>query len=472
MPAGPRHSASHRASRPWTSSLPSPRRLWPAAAFALAILGMLAGILPPAAAEVFNPKTLTLANGLQVVVVENHRAPVVTHMVWYKVGAADEPPGKSGIAHFLEHLMFKGTSNTAEGVFSREVARVGGNENAFTTQDYTAYFQTVSVENLELVMRLEADRMANLQLDDSKVLPERDVILEERRQRIDNDPGSQLSETSRAALFLNHPYRLPTIGWAHEIRGLGTEDAIDFYRRWYAPNNAVLVIVGDVTLEQVRPLAEKYYGPIAARDVPARLRLQEPPVIAPRQVTLESPQVQQPSWSRSYVAPSYHSGATEHAYALELLAEILGGGPTSRLYRHLVVEQGVATAIGAWYSPDAVDLGTFGIGASPQPGADVPALQAAIDAELAAVLADGVSEAELAAAKTLLAADAVKARDSLSNPARSIGTTLATGGTLEDVEAWPDRIAAVTVEEVNAAARYLLKPEASVTAILLPKETS
>ena len=437
------------------------------------LAAMLLVALPtPAPAKVFSPESFTLENGLQVVVVENHRAPVVTQMVWYKVGAADEPLGKSGIAHFLEHLMFKGTTNTPVGEFSQLVARVGGNENAFTAQDYTAYFQTVAVEHLELVMRLEADRMANLVLDDSKVLPERDVILEERRQRTDNDPASQLAEQARAALFLNHPYRLPTIGWEHEMRGLTTEDAIDFYRRWYAPNNAALVIVGDVTADQVRPLAEKYYGVLPRREVPARVRLAEPPQVAPRQVTLESPQVDQPSWTRTYLAPSYHGGAKEHAYALEVLAQILGGGPTSRLYRHLTIDQGIATAVGVWYSPDAVDLGTFGVAASPQAGAEVPALAAAIDAELAAVLKDGVTEAELAAAKALLQADAVKARDSLSNPARTIGATLATGGTVEDVESWPDRIGAVTVDQVNAAARYVLKPESSVTSILLPKETS
>jgi zinc protease len=447
-------------------------RRWSLAVPAGLVALVLAALPTPAPAKVFSPETFTLENGLQVVVVENHRAPVVTQMVWYKVGAADEPPGKSGIAHFLEHLMFKGTSNVPVGEFSQLVARVGGNENAFTTQDYTAYFQTVAVEHLEMVMRLEADRMANLQLDDEKVLPERDVILEERRQRVDNDPASQLAEAARAVLFLNHPYRIPTIGWEHEMRGLTTEDAIDFYRRWYAPNNAVLVIVGDTTAEQVRPLAEKYYGALPRGDVPARVRLAEPPQVAPRQVQLESPQVDQPSWTRTYVAPSYHSGAEEHAYALEVLAQILGGGPTSRLYRHLVVDQGIATAVGVWYSPDAVDLGTFGVAASPQPGAEVPALAAAIDAELAAVLEDGVTEAELAAAKTLLQADAVKARDSLSNPARTIGATLATGGTLEDVESWPDRIGAVTVEQVNAAARHVLKPASSVTSILLPKETS
>src|SRR5882724_8845751 len=188
-----------------------------------------------ARAGVFNPSTITLANGLQVVVIENHRAPVVTHMVWYRVGAADEVPGKTGIAHFHEHLMFKGTKTVPPGAFSEMVARLGGNENAFTTEDYTAYFQSVAVKHLETMMKLEADRMVNLVLTDDVVLPERDVILEERRQRVDNDPGSQLMEMARAALFLNHPYRMPTIGWEKEMRGLTTADAIAWHQEWYAP---------------------------------------------------------------------------------------------------------------------------------------------------------------------------------------------------------------------------------------------
>lgn len=438
----------------------------------LAALQLVAWPLAAPRAEVFDPDSFTLENGLQVVVVENHRAPVVTHMAWYRVGAADEPAGKSGIAHFLEHLMFKGTETVPPGEFSHQVARVGGDENAFTTQDYTAYFQTVAVEHLELVMKLEADRMANLRLTDEIVLPERDVILEERRQRIDNDPRSQLAEIARAVLFLNHPYRIPTIGWAHEMERLTTEDAIAFYERWYAPNNAIVVIAGDVTAEQVRPLAEKYYGVLPRRAVPERNRLDEPDPVAPRRVELASPRVQQPSWTRYYLAPSYNRGATEHAYALEVLAEILGSGSTSRLYRRLAVEEGLAAGIGAWYGPDAVDLATFAVSASPQPGVSVEDLQAAIEAEIAKLLAEGVTEEELASAKTLLQAGAVKARDSLSGPARALGAALTTGSTIEDVESWPDRIGAVTVEQVNEAARAVLIPEASVTSVLLPKETS
>ena len=424
-----------------------------------------------AEAVVFNPSTITLANGLQVVVIENHRAPVVTHMIWYKVGAADEVPGKTGIAHFHEHLMFKGTKTVPPGGFSEMVARLGGNENAFTTQDYTAFYQSVAVEHLDEMMRLEADRMQNLVLTDDVVLPERQVILEERRQRVDNDPGSQLSEMMRAALFLNHPYRMPTIGWQQEMEGLTTADAIAWHQKWYAPNNAIVVISGDVTMDQVRPLAEKYYGAIPAQPVPPRVRPDEPAQFAPRRVTMQDPRVELASWTRQYEAPSYHRGAKEHAYALEVLSEILGGGTSSRLYRSLLVDQKVATGAGSNYDGDNVDLSVFSLYASAQPGggaAAVDAIEKAVDAEIAKLLNDGVTDDEVVRAKAILRAEAVKARDSLAGPARIVGTALATGNSVADVEAWPDRISAVTVADVNAAAKAVFNINYSVTGILLP----
>jgi zinc protease len=444
------------------------RRLWLGV---LVAAFTLAGAAPMRAA-VFNPETFTLDNGLQVVVVPNHRAPVVAHMVWYRVGAADEPLGKSGIAHFLEHLMFKGTKTVPPGAFSDTVARLGGNENAFTAQDYTAYFQAVAVEHLETVMRLEADRMANLVLTDEAVLPERDVILEERRSRIGNDPGAELGEMTRATLFLHHPYRIPIIGWENEIRRLTTEDAVDFYETWYAPNNAIVVISGDVTAEEVRPMAERTYGKLARRPVPDRARVEEPAQTAPRRVVLESPRVEQPSWSRLYLAPSYNRAEDGEAYALEVLAEILGGGPTSRLYRRLVVEDQVAAGAGAYYSGDALDLGTFGFYATPRPDGDVEAVEAAVEAEIEHLLKDGVSADEVESAKRRLQAGAIKARDSLFGPARAIGAALTTGGTIAEIEAWPERIGAVTAEQVHAAARAVLRPESSVTGVLLPEPTS
>jgi zinc protease len=437
---------------------------------ALLASGLLAmAVLAPASAAVFDPRAITLDNGLQVVVIENHRAPVVTHMVWYRVGAADETPGKTGIAHFLEHLMFKGTETVPPGAFSATVARLGGSENAFTSQDFTAYFQSVAVEHLEEMMRLEADRMVSLVLSDEQVLPERDVILEERRQRIDNDPGAQLMEMMRATLFLNHPYRLPTIGWEQEMRGLTTADAIAWHRKWYAPNNAIVVISGAVTMEDVRPLAEKYYGVLPARALPERNRPEEPAQFAPRRLTLEDGRVQLASWSRLYQAPSYRRGETEHAYPLQVLAEIVGGGTSSRVYRSLVVEQGVATSAGANYDAGSLDLSVFSFYASAQSGGGLEAIEAAVDAEIARLLIDGVTEDEVARAKRSLQATAVKARDSLAGPARIVGRALAAGGTLEEVESWPDRIGAVTVEDVNAAAKAVFDLNRSVTGLLLPK---
>jgi zinc protease len=419
-------------------------------------------------AAVFNPETFTLENGMQVVVVTNRRAPVVSHHVWYKVGSADSPPGKSGLAHFLEHLMFKGTSHLESGEFSRIVARNGGNENAFTGPDYTGYFQTIAKDRLETVMRMEADRMTNLRLEPSEVLTERDVVLEERSLRVDNDPGARLGELVNATQYLNHPYRLPVIGWRHEMASYTREDALAFYRTWYAPNNAVLIVAGDIDAAELRPLAEKYYGVIPARPVPERHRLGEPPQDAPREVDLADPRVQQPSLIRSYLAPSFDAGASEHAYPLEVLAEILGGTSTSRLYRALVIDQKLATSAGAFYRGTALDLTTFRVYASPRPGVGLDELEAALDAELERLRSEPITAADVGRATSRMIAEAVYARDSLSSAVRSFGAALATGGTVEDVEAWPERIGAVTPDQVNAAAAYVLDKERSVTGTLSP----
>ncbi len=445
-------------------------RLVGAAAFSLALV--LTGLASLAQARVFDPETFTLANGLQVVVIENRRAPIVTHMIWYKVGAADESAGESGNAHFLEHLMFKGTKTLGVGEFSKIIAQNGGQENAFTSSDYTAYFQTVASDRLEIVMRHEADRMVNLVLTDAVVLSERDVILEERRSRVDNEPGSQLRETMQAVQFLNHPYRLPVIGWEHEIRSLNTETALAFYRRWYAPNNAVLVVAGDVDADEVRHLAEKYYGAVPARAVPERQRPAEPPQQAARRVTLESARVRQPSLTISYLAPGQNSPGSEYAYPLQVLDQILGGGATSRLYRSLVVEQGLAASAGSGYDSTAYDMSTFDFYVSPRPNVDMAKLEEALRAELGRVIRDGVTEDEVALAKRQLQAQAVFARDSLSTAPNIFGRALTTGSTVAEVEAWPERIGAVTVEHVNAATRATLREVQSVTGLLLPEPTT
>lgn len=435
------------------------------------VLGLMLTIPWPegqAQAGIFNPETFTLSNGMQVVLVPNHRVPVVTHMVWYKVGAADEPPGKSGIAHFFEHLMFKGTKTLKPGEFSATVARNGGRENAFTSYDYTGYYQTIAVDRLETVMRMEADRMTNLILDAEVIEPERDVILEERRQRTDNKPSGILGEHVSAALYMNHPYRRPIIGWEHEIRGLSVEDLLTFYRRWYAPNNAILVVAGDITMEKLRPLAEKYYGVIPAVETGARVHASEPPQRAERRVSLADKRVRQPSWSRSFLAPSHGTGDSETADALEVLAEAIGSGATTRLYRTLVVERKLAVSAGAYYDPDPMGPSRVAFYASPRPGVSMDVLETAMEEEIAKILKDGVSADEVERAKTGMLADAIYARDSLTAGARMLGAALARGYTIEQVESWPDRIEAVTVEQVNRAAKSVLSSQGGVTSTLLP----
>jgi len=439
----------------------------------LGLLALCASLLgAPAQAGLFNPVTYTLANGLEVVVVEDHRAPIVTHMVWYKVGSADEPPGKSGIAHFLEHLMFKGTDEVAAGDFSKIVARNGGRDNAFTSYDYTGYYQSVAADKLELVLKMEADRMVDLAFDEEAFRTEKEVVLEERRQRTDNDPRSQLGELSRAVQWLHHPYRIPVIGWEHEIRALTREDALAFYKRWYAPNNAVLVVAGDVEPEQVRTLAEKHFGPIARADVPERNRLQEPPQLAPRRVVFEDARVRQPSVSRAYLAPSRRAGGAAQSVPLDLFQQVLGGGSTSRLYRALVVERKVAVSAGAWYSDVSRDETTFGVYATPAPGRTAAEVEQALDEIIAETLKTGIADDELERARTLLLAGAIYARDDIGTAPRVLGGALASGLAVADVETWPDLVARVTAAEATAAGRATLDPRRSVTSVLLPKPSS
>ena len=424
----------------------------------------------PARADFIPAETFTLANGLQVVVIENHRAPVVLQMLYYKAGNTDSPPGKSGIAHFLEHLMFKGTPSVPDGQFSHRVALMGGTDNAFTTEDYTAYHQTVASTHLADVMRMEADRMIHLELKPDEVRSERDVIIEERRRDVDNDPGGKLAQMMQAGIFLNHPYRLPVLGWAQEMSHLEQADALDFYRRWYAPNNAILIVAGDTTLAAVKTLAEQIYGPIPSRPLPSRFRVEEPESFAARRLVLTDPSQHLANWLRDYLAPSYVRASGREAYALDLLSEILAGGTTSRLYRKLVVEQHVATAVEASYDYDKRDYALFSIGATPPAGQDTKHLEAAIDAEIERLLQDGIRDDELASAKARVAARAIEVRDGLTGPARIIGTGLATGQSLAQIEAWPDSVAAVDKADIMAAAKDVLRPENSVTGELLPEK--
>lgn len=405
----------------------------------------------------------TLANGLDVVVIPDRRAPVATHMVWYRNGSADDPVGKSGIAHFLEHLMFKGTKQHPEGEFSNAVAAIGGQENAFTSYDYTAYFQRVAKEYLGEMMRFEADRMTNLSFDEAVVGPERDVVIEERRMRTDSDPDQQLSEAMDAALFTHHPYGLPIIGWMHEIEGLNRDDAFTYYQRFYTPSNAILVVAGDVDAEQVRAMADDIYGGIASRPRPQRLRPQEPPPCAARRVTVSDARVEQPLLRRLYLAPSALTGGQGLSCAMDVLAEIMGGGATSVLYRKLVLEKAKAVSAGAWYFGSAVDQTRFGITAAPAHGVSLDDMEKHVDDAVADFIAKGIDEADFRRAKTRLVADMVYAQDSQATLARVYGSALAIGESIADVQQWPARINAVTPDQVMDAAKAWLNARTAVT---------
>ena len=414
--------------------------------------------------------SFTLDNGLTGIVIEDHRAPVVTQMVWYKVGSADEPPGQSGVAHFLEHLMFKATGTLGDGEFSRQVAANGGDENAFTSTDHTAYFQRIAADRLDLVMGMEADRMANLDPGADAVLAERDVVLEERREAVENDPHGPFDEMRRATLYLNHPYRHPVIGWRHEIEQLDRERAMAFYRAHYAPNNAILVVAGDVEPAEVRRLAERHFGPIPARAVPARVRPQEPEPMAARRIEMRDAQVREPHLSRLYLAPQRRPGDQAEAAALTVLAELLGSGLTSVMARELELGDGIATASGAGYSGLGLDAQSFGLHVAPRPGVPLADAEAALDALLARFIAEGPDAAHLERIKTRIAAAEIYALDNQHARARRIGAALAAGLGLDDIAAWPDELQAVTPEALRAAARAVFRPEASVTGRLMPAD--
>ncbi len=416
--------------------------------------------------------TFTLNNGLDVVVIEDHRAPAVTQMVWYRIGAADEPPGHSGIAHFLEHLMFQGTDDMAEGAFSATVEENGGTDNAFTSWDYTAYFQRVAADRLDLMMKMEADRMRDLQLTEDDVTTERQVILEERSQRTDGDPGSLLNEQMAAAQFMNHPYGIPVIGWRHEMAALSRQDALDFYQANYAPNNAILIVAGDVQPDEVRALAEKHYGPLAPSDrIKPRERPQEPPQLAERRLVMQDERVSEPYLVRSYLAPERNTGDQRKAAALTILAELLGGNQTSSvLARNLQFDRKVAVWSAAFYDGTSVDPDTFGLYVSPVPGVSLADAEKAMDEVIAGFLESGPDPAQFARIKTQVRAAEIYGRDSAGGLARLYGQALSVGLTVQDVQDWPEILQSITEDEVMAAAREVLNRDNAVTGWLTPPQ--
>jgi len=428
----------------------------------------VAGLGAPAGGEDSRIFQFALQNGLSVLVVPDHRAPVVTQMLWYRVGASDDPPGLSGLAHFFEHMMFRGTAGAPGDQFARTVARNGGEDNAFTTHDYTAFYEQIAKDRLRLVMGLDADRMNNLDLSDSGVRTERDVVLEERRMRIDNDPQALMREQMEAALQLSHPYGRPVIGWPEEIRRIGRIEAQAFYTRHYAPNNAILVVAGDVTADEVRNDAEATYGKLPARELVPRADDAQPPRLGETTLTLHRDDVKVPLVIRLYRVVSYTEAKPGEAEALDVLAQLLGGDPTSTLYRELVMIRRLASDAGASYTGYARDSGEFEIYATPRPGVRIDALEQAIDAILKQYSLSAPAPADLERAKTQLVADATYRRDNQLELASAYGQALAIGLTVDDVHDWPNRIRAVSGAAVHDAAERNLVLREAVTGYLLP----
>jgi zinc protease len=434
---------------------------------------LIPALLLPAAAMAQSSAKVTdfmLDNGMQVVVVEDDRAPVVQHMLWYRAGSADEPKGSSGVAHFLEHLLFKATDKMESGEFSSVVAANGGRDNAFTSYDYTAYFQRVAADRLELMMTMEADRMKNIRLTRENIATERDVIIEERNQRTENNPQALFGEQISAAQYLNHRYGTPIIGWMHEMEELDLDDALSFYELYYSPNNTVLVVSGDVTPDEVRTLAEEHYGPIPRNpDLPERLRTEEPRQNAERRVIFRDARVAQPYISRSYLVPERDSGAQETAAALTILSQILGGGTTSFLADKLQFEAQLATFTTAWYSGVSLDDTTFRMVIVPATGVSLAEGEAALDQALVDFMQAGVDAEQLERIKLQIRASEIYAQDNVDGIANRYGSALTSGLTVEDVQAWPEILDAVTAEDIMQAAE-LLRREASVTGWLLRPE--
>jgi len=433
------------------------------------VAAVLSSAILPAQAQPAKAFQFVLQNGLQVVVVPDHRAPVVTQMVAFKVGAVDDPPGVSGLAHFFEHMMFRGTRAVPGTGYSQTMARNGGDDNAFTTHDYTVFYDQIAKDKLRLAAHLEADRMANLDLSDAAVSAERDVVLEERRLHVDSDPEALTEEQAEAALYLSHPYGRPVIGWPEEIRHIGRAEAEDFYKRHYAPNNAILVVAGDVTPEEVRAAAEAEYGALQAHELGARVDYAQPKRLGETRLIVNRKDAKVPLFLRLYRVESYAEAAPGEAEALEVLARLLGGDATSALYRRLVVEKRIATDVSVEYDGYARDAGEFSISATPRPGVALDAIERAIDEVLNSYVHHAPSKPDLARAKAQLVAGATFRRDSQFEMASAYARALAVGLTVFDVQQWPARIQNVRPGDVQSAAASGLDRVESATAYLLPK---
>ncbi|WP_435627612.1 M16 family metallopeptidase [Candidatus Ferrigenium straubiae] len=438
-------------------------------AYLFCIALLLGGMQPAAQAEVFER---TLANGLKVIVKEDHRAPVVVQQIWYKAGSMDERTGVTGIAHVLEHLMFKGTHAVPAGEFSRRISAAGGRENAFTSYDYTAYFQQLHKSKLPLAMQLEADRMRNLNLTADEFAREIKVVMEERRLRTDDEAHALLQEKMMATIYQQHPYRHPIIGWMSDLESLTVGDAKAWYDRWYAPSNATLVIGGDVKAEEVFALAQKHYGAIPKRAMPPRRNFIEPKQVGIKRMVVKAP-AELPQLVMSYHAPTLQDPAQDwKPYALQILAGVLDGNESARLNKHLVREQQIASAAGAGYDATSRGPSLFTLEVTPSEGRMVDDVEAALRREIVLLLKDGVSEEELQRVKAQVVASEVYKRDSLFYQAMQIGQMESIGLGHRAIPVMLEKLQAVTAEQVRQAAEEILQDDSLTVAVLDPQPLS
>ena len=414
----------------------------------------------------------TLGNGLKVIVKEDHRAPVLVQQIWYHVGSMDESTGTTGVAHVLEHMMFKGTRSVPAGEFSKRIAAAGGRENAFTNYDYTAYFQQLHKDKLELAMKLESDRMHNLLLSDAEFGKEIKVVMEERRMRTDDEPHSLLFETLMAMAFQQHPYQHPVIGWMNDLEALTAADARSWYKRWYTPNNATLVIAGDVNADEVFALAQKYYGGIPARTLPVRRNYTEPAQLGIKRFTVKAP-AELPLLLMAYHAPAVQDAQKDTVpYALEVLAGVLDGNQSARLNKALVRDKQLASSAGAGYDSTSRGPALFTLEGTPSAGVSVAELEAALREQIALLVRDGVSPQELARVKAQVTASEVYKRDSLFYQAMQIGQLESTGFSYKTIDVMLAKIEAVTAQQVQDAARDILKDDNLIVGVLDPQPLS
>jgi len=429
-----------------------------------ALIGTIA-LAGPAGAETLER---ALGNGMKVIVKTDRRAPVVVSQIWYRAGSMDESYGGTGAAHVLEHMMFKGTAAVPAGEFSKRIAAAGGRENAFTSRDHTAYFQTLPADQLELAMKLESDRMVNLILAPEEFAKEVNVVMEERRMRTEDNPQAKLYETLMATAYQTHPYRHPVIGWMDDLKNMTVADARTWYERWYAPNNATLVVVGDVDPEKVVAWAEKYYGRLPARTLPARKPQQEPEQQGAKQVTLKAP-AKLPAVILAWQAPRLSDPAGEwEPYALEVLAGVLDGNGSARLPRTLVKEQRLAVDVSAGYDPIARGPDQFMVDATPAEGKSVAEVEAALKAAIRKVQDEGVAESELKRVKAQVLAGQVFQQDSLFYQGMLIGEWETAGLSWKDRAVRFDKLKAVTAEQVREVARKYLVDDRVTVAVLDP----